>query len=74
MNSCIFYFTDSLRTMTAVVGSGTNPSECEADARAKWAALVAGRPDNGERSPIVEVLNAGLSTELGRDAMPGLIL
>ena len=74
MNTWIFYFTDSLRTMTAVAGTGTNRTEGETDARAKWAALMAGRPDGGERSPIVECIDSGLTTELRGDSMPGLIL
>jgi len=74
MNTWIFYFIDSLNTMTAVAGTGTNRAEGEVDARAKWAALVAGRSDNTERSPIVDCIDSGLTTTLSADNMPGLIL
>lgn len=74
MNTWIFYFTDSLRTMTAVAGVGVNRTEGEADARAKWEALVSGRPDYATRTPIIECIYSGLTTELDGDAMPGLLL
>jgi len=74
MNTWLFYLTDNMHTMTAVTGTGTNQTEAETDARAKWAALVSGRPDNAERNPIISVIYSEISTELRPSDMPGLIL
>jgi hypothetical protein len=74
MNSWIFYFTDSLGHMTAVVGSGESISEAEDDAKTKWDTAVSGRDDYAERSPIVEIVYSMISTEEGGDEMPGLLL
>ena len=74
MNDWIFYFTDSLSTMTAVVGSGESQSEAEADARTKWDTAFSGRDDYASRSPIIEVIDSTISTEVDGDGMPGLVL
>jgi len=73
MNSWIFYLNDSMRTMTAVIGVGTNRAEGEADALGKWDTFASGRSDYTERSPIAEVIYSELCTELGANNMPGLI-
>lgn len=74
MNSWIFYMTDSLGSMSAVVGIGTDIAEAEAAAHVKWDALASGRPDYAERSPIAGVIYSTISTKLNSDDMPGLIL
>ena len=74
MNSWIFYITDSLGSMTAVVGSGGNQTEAEDGARVKWAALYDSREDFGHRAPIVEVIYSTISTEADSNEMVGLIL
>lgn len=73
MDSYIFYLTDSLSTMTAVVGSGESIAEAEGDALAKWDTAVSGRDDYADRTPIIEVIYSTISTE-DSDSMPGLIL
>lgn len=74
MVSCIFYLTDSLRTMTAVLGTGETKSAAEADALVLWDTTFSGRTDYAERTPIIEIIDSGLSTELGNNSMPGLVL
>ena len=74
MDSWIFYITDSLSTMTAVVGTGESRSEAEVDARTKWDGAVDGRDDYESRIPITEVIYSTISTEAGGDGMVGLIL
>lgn len=72
MNTWIFYLTDSLRTTIAVAGTGTTRAAGEADARTKWAAFVAGRPE--QRAPIIECIDSGINTEMDAYNMPGLLL
>lgn len=74
MNSWIFYITDNLRTMTAVVGDGNTQSEAEADAKTKWDAAVSGRGDYPQRVPIREVIYSTISTKVDGNDMAGLIL
>lgn len=74
MNSWIFYFTDSLNTVTAVVGAGTSMEEAKTTALAKWDTFASGRPDYTDRAPVVDVIDAELTTLSDSDDMPGLIL
>lgn len=73
MNSWIFYFTDSMSSMVAVVGSGETREEGEAAALSKWDTAASLLDDYAERSPIMEIVYSGLSTELDGD-LPGLLL
>lgn len=73
MHSWIFYITDGLGTMTAVVGSGETISEAEVDALTKLDTAISGRDDYSERSQVEEVIYSTISTEQDND-MPGLIL
>ncbi len=49
----IFYITDSLDSVTAVVGTGADHSAAEAEAIAKWDAAISGRSDYAQRAPVV---------------------
>lgn len=74
MHSWLFYLTDSLGTMIAVVGDGDTRTDAEAAALANWESLTSSREDYGARSPIVEVIYAEISTETGSDDLPKLLL
>ena len=74
MSSWIFYITDGLNTMTAVVGAGDSYSEAEFDALAKFDTSITGRDDYAERSPVKEVIYSTISTAVSGGDMPGLIL
>jgi hypothetical protein len=73
MHSWIFYITDGLSTMTAVVGAGESRSEAEVAALVKFDSSISGRDDYAARAVIQEVIYSTLGTELDSD-MPGLIL
>jgi hypothetical protein len=73
MHSWIFYITDGLSTMTAVVGAGESRSDAEADALAKLDTSISNRDDYAARAVIQEVVYSTIGTEMDGD-MPGLIL
>lgn len=74
MDNYIFYITDSMGSMVAVVGSGDSQDEAEVDARVKWDGVVDSRDDYQSRIPITEIIYSTIDTGLDGDEMPGLIL
>jgi len=74
MNTWIFYLTDSLGTMSAVAGTGTDMGVAESNARTKWDHETNELDDYDQRTPIVSVVYSTITTELDDNLVPGLIL
>ena len=74
MNTWIFYLTDSLGTMRAVAGTGTDMGVAESNALTKWDSATNELDDYDQRTPIVSVVYSTITTELDDNLVPGLIL